>query len=307
MLRRNVGRGRAPIEGLQVRWHFVANLLQALTAYARNEPWRLGGGVLEPMHKHYDSKLFDVVTDEEELRLRFAPKRAVEGDSLLGDADAESLTRHARHAVPELRKDILSRCVDVDTVDRFIAAGFDVTVTGPGVNDVPAGAARAGQCVDDVPMVEEDVFVRWLGLAEMRVSVVLSRWWCDLDAGSEGDEDVLKSSDDATALELFERIRVDIVAARDQNEAAPASSTFTVQELVAWLKKQVPAVQTLDEECGSDEMLADQVILELAVVARRMGGADEAELGCAEEGGKSLVEGGFDAEVAGASRARLAK
>ena len=60
MLRRNVGRGRAPIEGLQVRWHFVANLLQALTAYARNEPWRLGGGVVEPMHKHYDSKLFDV-------------------------------------------------------------------------------------------------------------------------------------------------------------------------------------------------------------------------------------------------------
>ena len=51
MLRRNVGRGRAPIDGLQVRWHFVANLLQALTAHARREPWRLRGVVPEPMRK----------------------------------------------------------------------------------------------------------------------------------------------------------------------------------------------------------------------------------------------------------------
>ena len=47
----------------------------------------------------------------------------------LGEAGAEALTRDARHAAPELRKDILSRCVDVDTVDRFISAGFDVTLT----------------------------------------------------------------------------------------------------------------------------------------------------------------------------------
>ena len=90
MLRRNVGRGRAPIEGLQVRWHFVANLLQALTAHARREPWRLGGVASEPMHKHYDPKLFDVVTDEEELRLRYAPKRSDDGESLLADADTEA-------------------------------------------------------------------------------------------------------------------------------------------------------------------------------------------------------------------------
>ena len=36
MLRRNVGRGKDAIEGLQVRWWYVANLLQALCAMPRN-------------------------------------------------------------------------------------------------------------------------------------------------------------------------------------------------------------------------------------------------------------------------------
>jgi hypothetical protein len=44
MLRRNIGHGRV-LEGLQVRWHYVARLLQALCAFPRNGygPWRLGG------------------------------------------------------------------------------------------------------------------------------------------------------------------------------------------------------------------------------------------------------------------------
>ena len=58
----------------------------------------------EPMHKHYDSKLFDVITDEEELRLRYAPKRSGDGESLLADADTEALSMEARDAAPERRK-----------------------------------------------------------------------------------------------------------------------------------------------------------------------------------------------------------
>ena len=62
MLRRNLGHGRV-LEGLQVRWHYVARLLQALCAFPRNGygPWRLGGSEEEPMHRFYDPSLFDEI------------------------------------------------------------------------------------------------------------------------------------------------------------------------------------------------------------------------------------------------------
>ena len=71
MLRRNVGRGRKPVEGLQVRWNVVSKLLQALCSLPRNGagPWRQGGQEAEPMHKHYDPKLFDVLDEREKLSL----------------------------------------------------------------------------------------------------------------------------------------------------------------------------------------------------------------------------------------------
>ena len=54
MLRRNVGRGGDVLEGLQARWWYVANLLQALCAFPRDgyQEWRLGGREQEPMHKY---------------------------------------------------------------------------------------------------------------------------------------------------------------------------------------------------------------------------------------------------------------
>ena len=63
MLRRNVGRGKDVLEGLEVRWSYVANLLQALCAFPRNGygPWRLGGSEAEPMHKYYDPRLFHMM------------------------------------------------------------------------------------------------------------------------------------------------------------------------------------------------------------------------------------------------------
>ena len=55
MLRRNVGGKRGVLEGLRVRWRFVANILQALCAYAAKGagPWRIDGVSEEkPMHKY---------------------------------------------------------------------------------------------------------------------------------------------------------------------------------------------------------------------------------------------------------------
>ena len=85
MLRRSVGRGRAPLEGLQVRWHYMSNVLQALCAFPPNGygPWRLGGKEEEPMHKRYDPKLFDVLSVEE-MKVAYAPK-SVDGVVLGAD------------------------------------------------------------------------------------------------------------------------------------------------------------------------------------------------------------------------------
>jgi hypothetical protein len=59
MLRRNIGHARV-LEGLQVRWAYVAQLMQALCAYPRQGygPCRFGGSEEEPMHKYDDPALF---------------------------------------------------------------------------------------------------------------------------------------------------------------------------------------------------------------------------------------------------------
>jgi len=108
MLRRNLGGGKDPLEGLQVRWWYVARLLQALCAFPKvgYGPWRLGGDLEEPMHRYYDTRVFDVLgTDdcvglsredafdglETELKARYAPKE-LEG-SVLEEAAAQELGR----------------------------------------------------------------------------------------------------------------------------------------------------------------------------------------------------------------------
>ena len=57
MLRRNLGRGRV-LEGLELRWGLVSNILHAWTALGH---WRLDGSV-GPMHKWYDPRLFDLLS-----------------------------------------------------------------------------------------------------------------------------------------------------------------------------------------------------------------------------------------------------
>ena len=119
MLRRNVGRGRAPVEGLTVRWSVVANLLQALCAYARRGyPWRRGGSEKEPMHQYYDPRMFHVM-DEDELRMSYAPK---ERDGVTLEPDEVAALE------PQER---LKLATDVLSTEHLIATGFNVQFVGP--------------------------------------------------------------------------------------------------------------------------------------------------------------------------------
>ena len=53
------------LEGLEVRWGLVVRVLHALTKLG---PWR-GEASIGPMHKWYDPRMFDVLS-EEEMRLQ---------------------------------------------------------------------------------------------------------------------------------------------------------------------------------------------------------------------------------------------
>ena len=66
MLRRNLGRGRV-LEGLELRWGLVPDILQALAQLGR---WRLDGGADEPMHKWYDPRAFDLPSRAEIMSTR---------------------------------------------------------------------------------------------------------------------------------------------------------------------------------------------------------------------------------------------
>ena len=75
LMRRNVGFGQT-LENLEVRWRLVARIMRALTSYPElgAGPWREGGSLQEPMHKDYDPRLFDVLSEEEVLAA-YAPRR----------------------------------------------------------------------------------------------------------------------------------------------------------------------------------------------------------------------------------------
>ena len=75
LLRRNVGFGKT-LEGLEVRWGLVAQIIRFLSSYpeAGRGPWREGGEWQEPMHKYYDPQLFHFM-DEEEILAQYAPKK----------------------------------------------------------------------------------------------------------------------------------------------------------------------------------------------------------------------------------------
>jgi hypothetical protein len=74
MLRRGRGGGRGYIEGLEIRWGLVSNILQALTKHGR---W-LDGEPDGPMHKFYQEGLFDVLSKDELYQEHGEDARTVE-------------------------------------------------------------------------------------------------------------------------------------------------------------------------------------------------------------------------------------
>ena len=139
------------------------------------------------MHKYYDPALFrtcDIVTEEADLRERFAPRVS---DGCVVEASAASSSA-----------DLDVSRVDVTTTEHFIAAGFDVTFCGeeesaPSFGAPVAGGGEHGGVADAAlpvkaatqDVVKEEVFRRWLELSEMRRGAEVARWWVNKDLDEE--------------------------------------------------------------------------------------------------------------------------
>jgi len=272
MLRRNVGRGRDPLEGLQVRWGYVSRLLQALCAFPRNGygPWRLGGSEEEPMHKYYDARLFDVMS-EVDMKSQYAPK--VSEGVVLGDAAAAALDQ----------QQLVDKAVDVTEPEHFIAAGFDVNFVGPeGDLHLGEGAAAAERAEGKEEMyVEVETFCRWLDLSELRIASSVALWWTMEETGEEGAVDCVKYGDDETTVDLFARIRSEVGRMREE-QGEKADGVVRLSDLVVWLQLRLGAWLALDDGVGSEEVLADQVLHELTIVSS-FRGAESDDRGCMQE------------------------
>ena len=258
MLRRNVRHGDA-IEGLEVRWEVVSQILQALTALPELYPfmklpdgtvlpWREGGGVDEPMHKYYDRKhgMFDLLS-EGEMRERLAPQ-TWQGE-LLEDEE-----------VLEMKKQRFRlQGVDVRTPQHMLATGLEVRI-GQGAGGAEGGEVGAGSGGE---VVDEEVFGKWLELSGMPLGRELSAWWRDLPAMDEGDVQGWKASGDEVASDLFARIRADMQE-RDWLEAG----AVTVRGLARWCRASVSKIFG-GEDMTSVEEVADFMWMELRVVVEQ--------------------------------------
>ena len=182
MLTQNVKHGD-PIEGLEVRWGLVCNIMNALTALPHlyphatgngTMPWRYGGRMDEPMHRWYDPKygMFDVL-DEAKVRRLYAPKKMFE-DEIVSPEDALDLGPAVAN---------LPGC-DLRTAEEMMAAGLEVRLA----------AAQAELCGAGRDVVDVDVFREWLILRDLDLAAHLLAWWTALDVACEGEvEGVWKS------------------------------------------------------------------------------------------------------------------
>ena len=176
MLRRNLGHGRV-IEGLELRWGLVSNILHALVALGR---WRVSDGAEGPMHKWYDPRLFDLLSREEIM--------------------AQRATTSSGEVLPDAR-----------TCDELRATELDVRLFGsePGAGpDCGGGDAAA----DGDQEVEEDVFCRWLERAEFTLGGLVARWWVRLAPSDEAEEklhadELRKEHVEDTTVTLFEELK----------------------------------------------------------------------------------------------------
>ena len=184
LMRRNVGYGQV-LEGLEVRWGLVVKFMQALIAYpaAGALPWREGGQWAEPMHKYYDRKLFDVLSEEEFLA-RYAP--AKHKGEFVDPQRAAELRAQGEEVEPVL---------ECHTGEELHEAGFKVSVVRGAVDE--AGEAQTSEVQlgrgDVVDEVSVEVFERWFASSgSLRLSEELSQWWLDLEPAGEAEASDLK-------------------------------------------------------------------------------------------------------------------
>ena len=278
MLRRNIGRGKGVVEGLEVRWWYVANLLQALCAFPRHGygPWRLGGKENEPMHKYYDPGLFHIITDEDELKREFAP---VEVDGIiLSEVEKRNMGVEAQ----------IEKAVDIDSVGGLIAAGFDVNFVGPEEQEaIPSGDSLvAGEDTDICDMangeilIDEETFRLWLSSAEFPLGHAVQKWWARKVPSDEGAAEGIKMDDDETEVEFFQRILADELGCSEAG-AKKKANVISLRALTQWLQTYMGS--GLGEGL-SVEAIEDDVMLELNIASRyKDSGAGDEDRGCVRE------------------------
>ena len=268
LLRRNIGHGRV-LEGLEVRWSYVCRLMQALTKLGR---WRMETS-LGPMHKYYDPRLYDILSEEDVL-LQHAPQKH---QGVLVNHEKSQELRSAGQLVEG---------IDVRTPAEFLEAGFDLRTVSP----VGESSDEPGYCGGD-EVVNVDLFCKWLELREMCIGTSVGKWWSRLAPCSEGSLSLMKAADCDTAADLYRRIEVDIFEQarisseelRLSSESRPSSasakspevtgrvcSTVTTTTLALWLRTHLPPCtwDGFDDTDGPDsDLLVEAMRDELYIVA----------------------------------------
>ena len=230
------------------------------------------------MHKYYDPDLFkmcDVLTEEVDIRARFAPR--VSNGVVLAPSNVD------------VGVDVAANAVDVTTAEHFVAAGFDITFVGPDGEtassilagagaDAVGGAPESGIPVEgeDELIVTENVFRRWLELSAMRRGLEFARWWVNKDLDEEGVIDAMKLVADDSATDLFDRICTAVASGKTQADPKVPEGAVALVDLVAWIQEH-----GVLQDCEDDEALMDELLLEFQIVSDRGGGFDDQ--GCMEE------------------------
>ena len=213
------------------------------------------------MHRWYDPRLFDVLSDAE-LLVRFAPK------------------------------DACGQGQDALTGAKLREAGFDVRWTGP--PDVPEcayGEAPPGVALpsaEGCERVDEELFSAWLDFGSMeccslRLGFCVARWWAGLELSTEENRTPLKLADEETCVSLFRRLR-EGVCARASDAAPDGQDHVSVADMVGWLREHMGESFQLPDMSEESE-LVDEVLLELHVVSDRT--AAVVSNGCMEELGEA--------------------
>jgi hypothetical protein len=257
MLRKNVGYGRV-LEGLEVRWPLVVRVMHALTSCPGigESAWRDGGAMDEPMHRAYDPRLFDCLSEAEVLQA-YAPK-LYRGEYVDGERASELIQQGE---VVEPQKEC-TRAMDL------VAMGFDVRAVGAIGEEGDECEERLG--VDIVP---KHVFARWLELRECRFGSQLAEWFSSQRAGDEEDVLAIKKHDDETCIDFWNRIVEDVkedptlLVSGVSVTAALTGTDLTIASLLAWCRRRVADDFALDFEDQTAEEAMDTLRFELRVVA----------------------------------------